>query len=113
MPRCASCNQPVSKLLPCTWDSSLAGVGECCEFHNDEVIETPIEASCMEEVEIVLRAKTVREVVERVSEHRKHCIECMNYPKPKMPWANLEALETRRKGSSTEREGLREFRRAA
>jgi hypothetical protein len=86
MPRCASCNQHTPVLLPCTWDTSLEGVGECCEFHTDELIEMPQEAVCAEEAAIFCHAKTVREVVAGIAAHRKTCPVCSAFPAPKNPW---------------------------
>lgn len=86
MPRCASCNQLVPKLLPCTWDTSLKGVGECCEFHLDDLIETPQEAVCPEEAQIVCEAQSVRQVIIGIAEHRRSCPTCSALPQPKNPW---------------------------
>jgi hypothetical protein len=86
MPRCASCNQTVSNLLPCNWDTSLKGVGECCEFHLGDLIETPMEAVCAEEARVFCEAKSVREVVTGIAAHRKTCPICSAFPQPKNPW---------------------------
>jgi hypothetical protein len=86
MPFCASCNQPVSKLLPCTWDTSLSGIGECCEFHLDDLIETPVESVCESEAAIYATARTVKEVVIGVAAHRPTCSVCSALPQPKNPW---------------------------
>jgi hypothetical protein len=86
MPPCASCNQPVSKLLPCTWDTSLSGVGECCEFHLDDLIETLLEFVCESEAAIYETSRTVKEVVIGVAAHRRTCPKCSGLPQPKYPW---------------------------
>ena len=83
MPRCASCNQHTQVLLPCNWDTSLEGVGECCEFHTDDLIETPQEAVCAEEAQIFCEAKSVREVVRGIRAHRENCPICSEFPMPK------------------------------
>ena len=87
MPRCASCNQHTQVLLPCTWDTSLEGVGECCEFHLDDLVTTrPKEAVCAEEAQIFCEAKSVRQVVIGIAEHRRTCPTCSAFPQPKNPW---------------------------
>ena len=58
MPRCQSCGQPAETLIPCTWDTRLE-VGECCEFHLDDLIETPADHVCEAEAQVFCEAKNV------------------------------------------------------
>jgi hypothetical protein len=85
MPKCSSCNKETDTLLPCTWDEDLEGVGECCEFHIDDCLYAPLELVCQEEVLIFMQAKTVREVVRLVAEHRSVCPKCSVFGMPRLP----------------------------
>jgi hypothetical protein len=91
MSRCDSCGQHAAFLIPCSWDSRLL-VGECCEFHFDDLIETPVESVCEAEAQIFCVAKTVRDVVAGIRMHRMNCPVCSAFPMPVDLWAG----ETRR-----------------
>jgi hypothetical protein len=117
MPRCQSCGQHASTLLPCTWDTRLE-VGECCEFHLDDLIETPEEAVCEEETRIFCEGKTVREVVAGICKHRMSCPTCSAFPMPRDLWAGeprpLKLRSARRRDTSgTSDDPARQFKRAA
>lgn len=85
MPICSSCGAEVEMLLPCHWDTTLEGVGACCEFHLDECLYAPLELVCQEEALIFQQAKTVREIVRLVAAHRSACPKCSVFGMPRLP----------------------------
>lgn len=117
MPRCQSCGQPAETLIPCTWDTRLE-VGECCEFHLDDLIETPADHVCEAEAQVFCEAKTVREVVAGIRKHRMSCPTCSAFPMPRDLWAGeprplklhprADAIQR-----STSDDPARQFKRAA
>ena len=70
---CGSCGREVDELFPCYWEPSIQ-VGSCCSVHSDQ------EPLCAAALEIVLRAKTVLQLVEQIREHCATCRDCGEQP---------------------------------
>ena len=69
---CESCGADCESLSPASWDPELL-IGPCCEVEPIEVPEIP---RCLVEYQIVMSAKTIGEMCDRVKEHRKNCPVC-------------------------------------
>lgn len=79
---CESCGQPIFEgRKPASWDPDLK-VGPCCEYVVEEIPEIPI---CEELYKLTMRARTVGELHDTYTSHRKVCRVC----NPELPEVEL------------------------
>jgi hypothetical protein len=81
---CESCGMPCEETHPASWDTSLH-VGPCCELDLSQIPD--MGPSCEALHKLVMRCKTVGEVADAFTAHRKACRQC----NPELPEELREA----------------------